>query len=407
LLLSVNVSRLLFLFFTLFFSGIFGMTQAWASEAALLEWETFLGGKEADRGFFAQQTDDGGFIVVGETSSYYMYGNGDNDVLVARLDSSGKLQWRRALGGVKKDSGVFVQQTSDGGYIITGATQSYRQGEDNDIYLLKIDGSGRLQWQKSFGGLGDDYGACVKQTSDGGFIITGKTSSSGAGDFDLYLIKTDPSGKKEWEKTFGGKETDLGMFVIETLDGGYVVVGQTFSPFSGGFDIYLVKTGADGKKEWEKSYGGKGWEIAESLAQTCDGGYIITGQTSSFSDGSFDTYLLKIDATGTQEWEKTFANNGWSTGKYVMETSDCGYLVAGWIDSGSINLVQAHIFKTDANGSIIRELKYEKNKFNRDFFIYPVRDGGYIITGWWAEPLRNNEYRNNGIQVYLAKLKAL
>jgi len=385
------------------FSCVLGTKQARASEAVYLEWENLLGGQKADRGLSARQTGDGGFIVVGETSSYYMHGNGGNDVLVIRLDPSGRPLWQKAIGGISNDSGMSVRQTADGGYIIVGATQSFDGKKDRDIYLLKIDGSGRRQWEKRYGGSGEDYVSWVEQTSDGGFVAAGSTSSSGAGDFDICLIKTDQSGRLEWEQTFGSLDTDQGACVVEAPDGGYVVAGRTFSPATGGFDVLLAKTGADGRKEWERTFGGKGWDIAESLALTGDGGYIITGQTSSFNDGAFAVYLVKTDAGGTPEWEKTFADSGWGAGKSVQQTGDGGYLVAGWTDSGGAT--QARIIKTDPDGNPTRDLKYGNSKFSRDFSLQPAGNGEYIIAGWWAEPLRNNQFRSDETQVYLAKLK--
>ncbi|BAF59335.1 hypothetical membrane protein [Pelotomaculum thermopropionicum SI] len=377
--------------------------QAGASEAVYLEWENLLGGREADRCFDARMTGDGGFIAVGETASCYLHGNGGNDVLVIRLDPAGRLLWQKAIGGTGNDSGMSVRQTDDGGYIIAGATRSAGSSKDSEAYLLKIDASGQRQWEKRYGGPGEDCLCWVEQTSDGGFVAAGSTSSSGAGDFDIYLIRTDRSGRLLWEQTFGSPDTDQGACVVEAPGGGYVVAGRAFSPANGGYDVLLAKTDESGRKEWERTFGGKGWDIAEWLAPTEDGGYVLTGRTSSFNDGAFAVYLAKIGAGGTPEWERAFAG-GWGAGKSVQQTGDGGYLVAGWTDSGSET--QARIIKTDPDGNPTRDLKYGNSKFSREFSFYPAGNGEYIIAGWWAEPLRNNQYQSDGIQAYLARLKA-
>ncbi|NPV72423.1 MAG: hypothetical protein HPY89_01225 [Pelotomaculum sp.] len=377
---------------------------AGAPAAACLEWENLTGSREADRCFDTRMTGDGGFIAAGETASCYLHGNGGNDVLLIRLDPAGRLLWQKAIGGTGNDCGMSVRQTDDGGYIIAGITKSAGSGRDDEAYLLKTDALGRRQWEKRYGGPGEDCLCWVEQTSDGGFVAAGSTSSSGAGDFDIYLIRTDRSGRLLWEQTFGSPDTDQGACVVEAPGGGYVVAGRTFSPATGGFDVLLAKTDESGRKEWERTFGGKGWDIAEWLAPTEDGGYILTGRTSSFNDGAFAVYLAKTGTGGLPEWERAFAGGGWSTGRSVRQTGDGGYLVAGWTDSGSET--QARIIKTDPDGNPTRDLKYGNSKFSREFSFYPAGNGEYIIAGWWAEPLRNNQYQSDGIQAYLARLKA-
>ncbi|WP_051273727.1 hypothetical protein [Desulfotruncus alcoholivorax] len=189
----------------------------------------------------------------------------------------------------------------------------------------------------------------MQQTVDGGYIIGGQTFSSGAGGYDIYLIKTDPTGKQVWAKTFGSINWDTDTAVLQAGDGGYIVLGQTFSSQTGK-DIYLVKTNAEGKKQWEKTLGGANWDAGKTVKQTSDGGYMVAGWTDTHGDGQDDFYLVKTDAAGKKIWENTLKNS----------------------------------------------------KFDSGFSIQQAGEDDYIITGWWEEPLKNQEVKNDGCQIYTA-----
>ena len=158
-----------------------------------------------------------------------------------------------------------------------------------------------LSFTKTFGGVDWDYANSVQQTTDGGYIIAGGTDSPGT-DGDVYLVKTDREGNEEWSRTFGGKENDTASSVQQTTDGGYIIAGDTNSFGAGEFDFYLVKTDGEGNEEWSRAFGGVGWDYADSVQQTTDGGYIIAGGTDSYGAGGYDVYLVKTDGGGNEEW---------------------------------------------------------------------------------------------------------
>jgi hypothetical protein len=218
-------------------------------------------------------------------------------VLVCASPALAQTSWWRTYGGTNSDYGCSVQPTADGGYIVAGSTASFGAG-NGDVYLIKTDASGDTLWTRTYGGTSDDYGWSVQLTSDGGYIIAGYSSSFGAGDYDVYLIRTSPSGDSLWTRTYGGTSLDKGYSVQQTSDGGYIVVGYTKSYGAGDVDAYLVKTDSSGDALWTRTYGGTNSDNGHSVQQTSDGGYIIAGQTRSFGAGSLDVYLIKTDANG-------------------------------------------------------------------------------------------------------------
>ena len=290
-----------------------------------ISWSKTFGGLAEDRGQSVQQTTDGGYIIAGTTSSF---GIGSYDIWLIKTDELGNELWSKTFGGTSWDWGYFVQQTADGGYIVTGCKDPgvYYIW---DVFLIKTDSLGNTTWTKTYGGNDYDVGHSVRQTTDGGYIITGYTYSYGAGSSDAWLIKTDANGNESWSKTFGGSNVEHGYSVIQTPDEGYTVVGYTKSFGAGDYDVWLIKTDIDGNEVWNKTYGGIDDDRAFSVQQTIDGEYIIAGFTDSFGAGNYDMWLIKTSSNGDTLWTKTIGGEDLDRGRYVQQTTDKGYIVVG------------------------------------------------------------------------------
>jgi len=340
-------------------------------------WTKTFGGAEFDTGTSVQQTSDGGYIIAGYTGSF---GAGSNDVWLVKTNASGDTLWTKTFGGSESETGQSVLQTYDGGYIISGNTDSYGAGLD-DVWLIKTDAAGDTLWTKTIGGNNNDSSYEIQHTSDNGYIIIGLTTSFGAGANDIWLIKTDASGDTLWTKTFGGSNHELGASVQQTLDNGYIITGSTLSFGAGSDDSWLIKTDASGDTLWTKTFGGNSAERFWSIQQTDDSGYIMTGYTDSFGAGSRDVWLVKTDASGDTLWTKTYGGSGDETGRSVLQTDDGGYIISGYTDSYGAGLDDVWLIKTDASGDTLWTQTFGGSEDDRSNSVYQTTDQGYIITG--------------------------
>jgi len=309
-------------------------------------------GKEA-----IQQTSDGGYIAAGTTGSY---GAGGVDWLVIKLNSSGNQEWAKTFGGSSSETLESIQRTSDGGYILAGRTYSYGQPNPHgsiltDVFIIKLNSSGNREWAKTFGWGEYFEGAySIQQTSDGGYIVAGSTNPQAGGNMDMLIIKLTSSGNQEWAKTYGGSDIDYASSIQQTSDGGYIVVGDTKSYGAGGADWFIIKLTSSGNQEWAKTYGGSDIDYASSIQQTSDGGYIVVGRTYSYGAGYTDFLMIKLDSSGNREWAKTFGGSGYDELRAsIQQTSDGGYIVAGGTESFGPGLFNFLIVKLNSNGDIL------------------------------------------------------
>jgi len=297
--------------------------------------------------------------------------------------------WSKRFGGGDLDAGSCIQQTTDGGFIITGYTYSYGEGLA-DVWLIKTDDSGDTLWTKTFGGDQDDRANFVQQTTDGGYILVGYTRSSGAGIFDVWLIKTDDTGEMEWSKTYGGFESDIGVAVQQTSDGGYAILANSDSYGAGGagmFNIWLIRTDSLGDTLWTKTYGDTLRQGGKSFQLTSDGGYIIVGHTTDWDIGhverpvylAMDIWLVRTDASGDTLWTRTFGGESDEEGLAVMETSNGSYVLAGYTyESGWSDLI---LIKTDDLGYALWETVIHGEGSEFPHSLQETIDGGYFVFG--------------------------
>jgi len=310
-------------------------------------WFKHFGGTNSDHGQTIQQTSDGGYIVTGYTYSY-TYGNAD--FAIYKLDSNGNKVWFKHYGGADYDYGYFIQQTSDGGYVVSGFAESFSYGS-YDFAIYKLDSNGNKVWFKHYGGTQDDYGYSIQQTTDGGYIVTGYTNSYTNGNADIAIYRLDSNGNKVWFKHYGGTEDDIGYSIQQTSDGGYVVAGETNSYTYGGYDFAIYKLDSNGNKVWFKHYGGTVNDRGNAIQQTTDGRYIVTGSVISYSYGSTDFAIYKLDSNGNKVWFKHYGGTGADYGRSIQQTSDGGYIVSGHTDSYTHGNADFAIYKLDSNGN--------------------------------------------------------
>jgi len=341
------------------------------------QWNRTFGGTTSDSAWSVQLTSDGGYILVGYTWSY---GVGQSDAWLIKTDADGNEQWNRIFGGAGQDWAYSVQQTSDEGYILAGYTNSYGAG-NNDAWLIKTDADGNEQWKRTFGGVNTDATNSVQQTSDGGYILAGYTNSYGAGSCDYWLIKTDADGNEQWDRTFGGAEYDWAWSVQLTSDGGYILVGGTKSYGAGNHDVWLIKTDADGNEQWDRTFGGTYCDWAWSVQLTSDRGYILVGETKSYGAGNHDVWLIKTDADGNEQWNRTFGGTDWDWARSVQQTSDGGYILAGRTVSYGAGLSDAWFLKTDVDGNEQWNRTFGGANDDEAYSVHLTSDGGYILAG--------------------------
>jgi hypothetical protein len=363
---------------------------------AQASWWRTLGDSLADNGYDVRQTSDGGYIIVGSTVSF---GAGITDVYLVKTNALGGEVWHGTWGDTMEDGGSSVRQTVDSGYIVAGYTGSYGAG-GHDVYLVKTDAQGGTVWTRTYGGTSGDAGNAVALTNDGGYIITGYTWSYGAGNADVYLVKTDAAGDTVWTRAYGGTSGDEGYSVQQTYDGGYIVAGTTNSFGAGIADVYLIKTNASGDTVWTRTYGGTSNDEGYSVLQTSDSGYVIAGYTSSFGAGNQDVYLIKTNAAGGVVWAKTYGGSLRDWGNSVVQVAGGGYMITGVTRSFGAGAQDVWLVKTDSLGNAVWMRTFGGTGNDVGNSIQATNDGGWIIAG------STNSFGAGGVDVYLIKADA-
>jgi len=395
---------LLFLYF---------FTISAASQAPVTQWTKCLGGSSTDELNGIKATSDGGAIVIGTTQS----DDGDItdppgyiDFWIVKLDAAGAVQWQKTYGSNNTDYAYAIDQTADGGYIFTGMAGSTdgdvtSSAYGSQIWVVKLDVSGNMQWQKTFGGSNQEYGYSVRQTTDGGYIVAGSSASNDGnvtgnhGDFDVWILKLSATGTLQWQKSYGGSLFDEAYSIKQTSDGGYVVAAFTDSNdgnvtgFHGFYDIWILKLNASGILMWQKTVGGTGQERPNDIIVTTDNNYMVVGFTNSTDGDSTGTYLgvdgwvVKLSAAGVVQWQHTYGGNSQDVLTGIVQTPD-GFALTGSTssnDSGDITgshpSSDAWVFKINTSGAIQWQKYFGNNAIDRFTGIQKATDGGLLLAG--------------------------
>ena len=328
---------------------------------------------------------DGGYIIGGYCDSIT---TGGMDILIYKLDADGRKVWRTNLGGVRDDYGFHIERTSDNGFVVVGYSSSYTNGVD-DIILYKIDANGTYLWKKNFGGISNDYSSSVRETADGGLILLGSSESFTNGSYDYLIYKLDSAGNTVWQKNFGGTGWDYAGTVIQTTDGGYVMFGESNSFTNGGEDFLLFKLDSSGNKIARKNFGGTGSEWAyyyepsgNAIVQTADGGYAFTGMSDSYTNGAFDIIVYRINHNGALLWKKNFGGAADDESYAIQQTADGGFILAGCSQSFTNGGEDFVIYKLDSDGNEVWHKNYGGTSDDAAFCIYQAADGNYVVAGY-------------------------
>jgi len=388
-------------------------------QAQEIEWQNTIGGNYTDQLYSIQQTTDGGYILGGWSESYISGDKTENsfggsDYWVVKLDSIGNIQWQNTIGGNSGDGLYSVQQTTDGGYILGGVSTSNISGDKTensqgyiDYWVVKLDASGNIQWQNTIGGNSDDYLTSIQQTTDGGYILGGWSNSNISGDktensqgyFDYWVFKLDPSGNIQWQNTIGGSINDQLYSIQQTIDGGYILGGWSNSNISGdktensqGTDYWVVKLDASGNIQWQNTIGGSFLDYLNCMQQTSDGGFILAGSSQSGisgdktedSQGGSDYWVVKLDAFGNIQWQNSIGGNSDDYLTSIQQTIDGGYILGGYSNSGiSGDKTENYqgdydywVVKLDATGNIQWQNTIGGNSWDELISIQQTIDGG-------------------------------
>ncbi|WP_273568827.1 hypothetical protein [Maribacter halichondriae] len=368
-------------------------------------------------------TSDGGYAVLGFSNSTDGDLQGKNlpvmDYWLLKFDSEGDLQWNKTYGGSGEDLGQSLIQTNDGGYALTGYAQSADgDGSNNngfhDNWIIKLDASGTIEWERSFGFSGHDHSYDILQTEDGGFFFVGflditsaradgytekggSLTRHGVGEF--WGTKIDAQGDIEWRRYFGGTNNDRAHAVVQSEDGGFVMAGFTESNdfdiknSRGSYDFWVLKIDNSGNLVWERSFGGSGIEIAYDISKTNDNGFVITGNTFSddgdvsTSKGESDIWLIKIDDGGNLLWEKTYGGTQFDAAQSVQESADGGFIITGNSKSTDVDLManvgenDLWLIKTDALGNLVWQKSFGGNAIDFGFDAVENADRSIILVG--------------------------
>ena len=358
---------------------LLGMNQPALAQAPDTLWTKTIGTDGSDDGNAVRQTADGGFIVAGWTQRP---GAGQTDMILIRTNAGGDTLWTKAFGDSSLEIGYSLDLTSDGGYIMIGKT-SPAVLSSADLLLVRTDANGAPMWTRTYGTeSGNDIGRSVLQTSDSGFVLVGSTTSFGAGQSDVWLIRTNANGDTLWSKTYGGSNIEEATSIDRTSDGGFIISAYTLSFGAGNVDGWLIRTDAYGDTLWTRTYGGTRPDFPRAVQQTSGGGFIMTGETLADGQTGFDVWLVRTDANGDTLWTKRYGEGSDDKGSSVRQTSDGGFIIAGEYRVPPFGAIpDVWLIRTDADGDTLWTKILGGSGFDQAFSVQQTSDGGYIAVG--------------------------
>lgn len=368
-----------------------------------------------DNAFSIVRTFDGGYAVGGTTNSF---GAGGKDVFLMRFDSQQNLLWSKSYGGTQDDYGLFLMQTMDSCLLLTGITRSFGAGSD-DALVVKTDKDGNVLWSKAIGGTSNENLLRSIENANGSFTFSGYTASTGSGGGDMLLLSMDADGDTLWTKTYGGSVYDGGICVNHTSDNGYIFSGRVYSYGTGFRDVCLLKTDSVGNVQWFNTYGGIYTEEGMFVLQTLDGGYIVTGATETFTaTGIFDVYTVKTDAVGNMQWSKTYSGDMIDASYFILEYPDSSLTILGFTDSYNFQSprftseLPPHVlgadssnvlmFRIDNDGNVIWARAFGGGYLDEAYSVIPSDSGGYVLAAY-SESFSNTD----SADIYLLNVDSL
>lgn len=320
------------------------------------------------------QTTEGGYIMAGST-----WTSGSSwDMLIIKTDENGNEEWYELIGGIERENANSIKETQDNGFIVVGNTSSFGNG-GKDFYLVKIDQSGGIEWFNTFGSVNDDIAYDICSVPDG-FIITGNS------DGDILVIKVDVTGNLIWQSLIGGDSADYAYSISNTNDYGCIIAGMTFSYGAGSSDIWVIKLDTDGNMEWDFVYGNSYSDKATSVIEANDSGYLVAGYTENVNTGDIDYLALKLDCSGTIEWNYSNPSDLDEYAQSVLQLSDNGYVIAGYVEINDDDYDDdIKVVKIDSNGNEEWSFMYGDVDEERAYDIYETSDQGLIVSGYQSD----------------------
>ena len=346
--------------------------------AAQSQFQRTIGGTNNDQAYSIIQTTDGGYVAAGYT---YSFATVNMDIYIVKLNSSGTLQWTKTIGGTSEELASSIIQTTDGGFALAGYTRP-TETWNSDFYIVKLDATGSFQWSRTLDRANYDFATSIIQTTAGGFAIGGYSATGGVFTDDIYIVKLDTGGTYQWSKTYGGSHDDIAYSIIQTTDGGFALAGlsDSYGPYN---VFYITKLDSSGMLQWNRLIGetGTGGDAA-CIIQTTDGGFALAGEFTPTGTGNYRMYIVKLSSSGTLQWTRTLGGTGNEKAQSIIQTADGDFVVAGYTNSFGAGNYDMYIAKLNSSGSLVWSKTVGGIGDDQAQSISKTNDGGFVVAGY-------------------------